>query len=171
MRLLPVIGLAQSNYYTHIGNYCCGITNRMDKGGCTMQIADIFTARASQALALLRIVSAYIFMLHGSTKILHLPAIARFENVQLLSLSGLAGILELVGGILLILGLFTRPVAFILSGEMAFAYFIAHAPRGNALLPLTNGGDAAILFCFIFLYLAATGGGSWSIDNLRSRRT
>jgi len=105
-------------------------------------------------------------MLHGSSKLLHLPYIARFEHIQMLSLAGIAGILELVGGVLLILGLFTRPVAFILSGEMAFAYFMSHAAKGHVLFPLMNGGDAAVLYCFIFLYLAFAGGGSWSVDKM-----
>jgi putative oxidoreductase len=81
-----------------------------------------------------------------------------FDNLQLFSLIGVAGMIELVGGTLLVLGLFTRPVAFILAGEMAFAYFMGHAPRG--FFPLTNGGEPAVLFCFIFLYLAAAGGGA-----------
>lgn len=115
-------------------------------------------------LSVLRVVSAYLFMLHGSAKILHIPYIGRFEHVHFFSLLGLAGMLELIGGALLVLGLFTRPVAFVLSGEMAFAYFMAHAPRGHVWLPLMNGGDAAVLFCFIFLFLAASGGGSWSLD-------
>lgn len=120
--------------------------------------------------SILRIISAYLFMLHGATKILHIPHIARFEHVQLFSLTGFAGILELVGGVLLILGLFTRPVAFILSGEMAFAYFMAHASKGNVMQPILNGGDAAILYCFIFLFLAIAGGGSWSLDKLIGRK-
>ena len=123
-----------------------------------------------RVLSVLRIVSAYLFMLHGSTKLLHIPYIARFDHVQLLSMGGIAGVLELVGGILLLLGLFTRPVAFVLSGEMAFAYFIAHAPKGNPLMPVTNGGDAAVLYCFIFLFIAVAGGGSWSLDKLFGRR-
>lgn len=117
-------------------------------------------------LSVLRVVSAYIFMLHGSSKLLHIPYIAHFANVQLFSLSGIAGTLELVGGALLILGLFTRPVAFILSGEMAFAYFMAHASKGHTFMPLMNGGDAAVLYCFIFLYIAFAGGGSWSLDKM-----
>jgi putative oxidoreductase len=83
----------------------------------------------------------------------------------LVSLIGLQAILELAGGILITLGFFTRPVAFILAGNMAFAYFMAHAPR--SFFPALNGGDAAILFCFVFLYLAVTGGGAWSIDARR----
>lgn len=126
----------------------------------------IKTTWSPRIQSILRIVAAYLFMLHGSTKILHIPHIGRFENVHLVSLAGLAGMLELVGGALLVLGLFTRPVAFVLSGEMAFAYFMAHAPRGHVWLPLMNGGDAAILYCFIFLFLAAAGGGSWSLDKL-----
>jgi putative oxidoreductase len=86
----------------------------------------------------------------------------------MLSLSWTAGALELVGGALLALGLFTRPVAFILCGEMAFAYFLSHAPRG--FFPVLNGGDAAILYCFVFLYLAFAGGGPWSLDRIIWRR-
>ena len=83
-------------------------------------------------------------------------------SFQLLSLTGLAGVLELIGGILLLLGLFTRPVAFILSGEMAFAYFLAHAPHG--FWPLINRGELAVLYCFVFLYFSVAGAGVWSID-------
>jgi putative oxidoreductase len=132
-----------------------------------MSFASAWTPRVQ---SILRVVTAYLFMLHGSAKLLHIPHIAHFDHVQLLSLAGIAGVLELVGGALLILGLFTRPVAFVLSGEMAFAYFMAHAAKGHALLPLTNGGDAAVLYCFIFLFLAVSGGGSWSVDNMVGRR-
>ena len=118
-------------------------------------------------LSVLRIVSAYIFLLHGTAKLLGFPAIPAMANVSLTSLSGIAGILELVGGTLLLLGLFTRPVAFILSGEMAFAYFIGHASKGSPLFPIMNGGDAAVLYCFVFLYFAAAGGGPWSVDAMR----
>jgi putative oxidoreductase len=82
-----------------------------------------------------------------------------------MSLAGVAGILELVGGALFILGLFTRPVAFILSGEMAFAYFIGHAPKGSMLMPMLNGGELAVLYCFLFLFFAAAGAGAWSVDD------
>lgn len=117
-----------------------------------------------QILAILRIATAYMFLLHGSAKLLGIPHIAMFDQLQLFSLYGFAGILELVGGLLLILGLFTRPVAFLLSGEMAVAYFMAHA-HTNPLAPLTNGGEAAALFSFIFLYIATAGSGAWAIDN------
>ena len=122
-----------------------------------------------QVQAILRIVTAYLFLLHGTAKLFKAPHIAYFDNLQLMSLSGVAGILEVVGGVLLILGLFTRPVAFILSGQMAFAYFIGHASKGAVLLPLMNGGEPAVLFCFIFLFLAAAGPGTWSIDSMRSK--
>ena len=89
-----------------------------------------------------------------------------FDGLQLFSLMGMAGVLEVVGGLLLLLGLFTRPVAFVLSGQMAVAYFMAHASRGNALLPMLNGGEAAVLFCFVFLYLVFAGGGNLSLDRL-----
>lgn len=122
-------------------------------------------------LSVLRIVSAYLFMLHGTAKILGFPAMPMFANVSLTSLTGISGLLELVGGALLLLGLFTRPVAFILSGEMAFAYFIGHATKGSPLFPILNGGDAAVLYCFVFLYIAAAGGGPWSIDAARRAST
>jgi putative oxidoreductase len=121
-----------------------------------------------RALAVLRIVTAYLLIQHGSAKLFGFPHVAAFDNLVLLSLPGIAGILEIVGGVLLLLGLFTRPVAFILSGELAFAYFIGHAPRGNVLSPMLNGGEAAVLYCFVFLFIAAAGGGSWSLDARRA---
>ena len=120
-----------------------------------------------QLLAVLRIVTAYIFLLHGTAKLLHWPHMPMFDGVTLFSMVGFAGLLELVGGILLLIGLFTRPVAFVLSGEMAVAYFIGHASKGAALLPLVNDGDAAVLYCFVFLYLASAGPGAWSVDGVR----
>lgn len=123
----------------------------------------------AQAQAVLRIVTAFLFLQHGSAKLLHVPHVAMFDQLQLLSLIGVAGILELVGGALLLLGLFTRPVAFILCGEMAVAYFMAHAPQGNFLVPMLNQGEPAVLFCFIFLFFAAAGAGTWSLDGRRAR--
>ena len=119
--------------------------------------------------ALLRIVTAYLFLTHGASKLLGIPHAAAFDNLQLFSLIGLAGILELVGGVLLLLGLFTRPVAFILCGEMAFAYFIGHASRGQVLVPMLNRGELAVMYCFVFLFFAAAGAGAWSLDGLRRR--
>ena len=116
-------------------------------------------------LSILRIAAAYMFMLHGTAKLFSMPHIAMFDGLQLFSLYGFAGMLEVAGGLLLMLGLFTRLAAFILSGQMAVAYFMAHAPKAP-LLPLLNGGEAAALFSFIFLYLAAAGGGTWALDNL-----
>jgi len=123
---------------------------------------------APHAQALLRIVCGYLFVVHGSMKLFHVPHAAMFDGVTLMSLMGLAGVLELVGGVLLILGLFTRVVAFVLSGEMALAYFMAHASHGNALFPQLNQGEAAVLFCFAFLFLAAAGPGAWSLDAQRA---
>ena len=117
------------------------------------------------ALAALRIVAGYAFLLHGTAKLLGVPHIAMFDGLQVMSLMGLAGILEIAGGLLLILGCFTRPVAFLLAGEMAVAYFMAHAKANNFLLPLLNQGESAVLFCFIFLFLAFAGAGAWSVDN------
>jgi putative oxidoreductase len=113
-------------------------------------------------LSVLRIVTAFLFMMHGSAKILHVPHEPQYDDVALLSLIGIGGLLELVGGFLVLIGLFTRPVAFILSGEMAVAYFMFHAP--SAFLPLLNQGDGAVLYCFVFLYLAFAGPGPWSVD-------
>jgi putative oxidoreductase len=122
-----------------------------------------------RVLSVLRIVTAFLFMMHGSAKILHVPLQPEFNEVQLFSLIGIGGLLELIGGFLLLIGLFTRPVAFILSGEMAVAYFMFHAP--HAFLPLLNEGDSAVLFCFVFLYLAFAGPGPWSVDAVwRTRR-
>lgn len=116
-------------------------------------------------LSVLRIASAYMFMLHGTAKLFALPHVEMFDGLQLMSIYGLAGVLEVIGGLLLLLGLFTRPAAFVLSGQMAVAYFMAHAAKAP-LLPLMNGGEAAALFCFIFLYIASAGGGAWALDNM-----
>src|ERR671919_2357415 len=119
------------------------------------------TVWAPRLLSILRIVAALIFMEHGTQKLLGFPLSERAAP-ELLSLGGISGILELVGGALLVLGLFTRPVAFGLSGMMAVAYWMAHAPQN--FFPVNNGGDAAILYCFVFLYLFASGPGPWSLD-------
>ena len=121
-----------------------------------------FSVWTPRVLSVMRIVVAALFLQHGTAKLFHVPHVANFDNVQLMSLIGLAGTLELVGGLLLLIGLFTRPVAFVLSGEMAFAYFMAHASRGP--LPLLNGGELAVVYCFLFLFLAVAGGGAWSVD-------
>jgi putative oxidoreductase len=122
---------------------------------------------APRALSVLRIVAGFMFMSHGMQKILGFP-VPRASPTVLLSLSGIAGVMELVGGALLLIGLFTRPVAFLLSGEMAFAYFLAHAPQG--FWPLLNHGELSALYSFVFLYLAIAGGGAWSIDRALYRR-
>lgn len=124
----------------------------------------------SRALSVLRIVSAYLLIQHGTAKLLGFPHVAYFDGLQVLSLIGFAGILELFGGALLLVGLFTRPVAFVLSGLLAFAYFIGHASKGFVLSPMLNGGESAVLFCFVFLFMAAAGGGAWGIDALRASR-
>jgi putative oxidoreductase len=123
-----------------------------------------------RALALLRIVTGYLFLLHGSAKLLGFPHAAGSSTVPVMSLIGVAGLLELIGGALIVLGLFVRPVAFVLSGEMAIAYFTAHASAATVLFPLLNRGDAAVLYCFVFLFLAAAGGGAWSVDAMRRAR-
>jgi len=122
-----------------------------------------------RALAALRIVTAYLFMVHGTAKLFGVPHLAVFDGLQLVSLIGLAGILEVAGGALLLIGLFTRPVAFVLCGFMAVAYFMGHASRGQPLVPMLNQGELAVLYCFVFLYFALTGAGAWSVDGLRRR--
>jgi putative oxidoreductase len=112
-------------------------------------------------LSLFRAMFGLMFLAHGVSKLFGLPPFPKPLNPLLMA----AGALELVGGALLVIGLFTRPVAFLLSGMMAVAYFMAHAPQG--FLPLVNGGEAAILYCFAFLYLAAAGGGSIGVDAMR----
>ena len=124
---------------------------------------------APRLLSVLRIVAGFLFMLHGAQKLFGFPAPMQGGAPPLMSLFGVSGILEFFGGLLVLVGLFTRPVAFILSGEMAVAYFMMHAPGG--FWPTLNRGEAAVLFCFIFLYLAAAGGGPWSLDSLLRRRT
>lgn len=116
---------------------------------------------APYALAVLRVVSALLLLEHGLSKLIGFPG-AIPKGFQLVSLIGLAAVLEVVGGVLLAVGFRSRLVAFILSGEMAVAYFKAHAPHG--FYPILNGGEGAILFCFIFLYIACAGGGAWTAD-------
>jgi len=133
-----------------------------------LDVNDEFFARWSpRMLAVLRIATALLFIEHGTQKLFGFPPSAR-GTVELFSLYGLAGALEVFGGLAFLLGSATRPVAFVLAGEMAFAYFMSHAPRN--FFPVLNGGDAAILYCFIFLYFSVAGSGAWALDNLRARR-
>jgi len=129
-----------------------------------------FDTWTPRALGLMRIVVAYLFLTHGTAKLLGIPHQAMFDNLQLLSMAGVAGILELVGGALVVVGLFTRPAAFILSGEMAVGYWMSHAPRGTPLVPMLNGGELAVVYCFVFLFLAAAGAGAWSLDAMWRKR-
>ncbi|MEM9220848.1 MAG: DoxX family protein [Pseudomonadota bacterium] len=131
-----------------------------------MQSEASLTKFAPLFLSILRIVSGLIFLAHGTQKLLGFPPTDR--DVALLSLGGIAGIIEILTGVLLIIGLFTRPAAFLASGLMAFAYWIAHAPRD--FFPVNNGGDAAILYCFVFLYIVFAGPGPLSIDRLRGSK-
>jgi putative oxidoreductase len=129
-----------------------------------MQIPDLSAVWMPRMLAVLRTMTALLFMEHGTQKLLGFPPSTN-PGPPLFSLLGVQGLLDLFGGLLILIGLFTRPVAFILSGDMAVAYFMAHAPR--SFFPVLNGGDAAILYCFVFLYLAVAGGGAWSVDEAR----
>jgi putative oxidoreductase len=121
-------------------------------------------AYAPYALAALRIVTAYLFIQHGTAKLFGFPHQAMFDGLELFSLIGLAGVLEVAGGLLIGVGLYTRSTAFVLSGMMAVAYFIAHATQGNVFAPMLNGGELAALYSFIFLLFVFTGAGALSLD-------
>lgn len=131
-----------------------------------MKAAKIFVNSNGKFLSILRIISALLLMQHGGQKVLGFPLASKMP-FELFSQMGVAGALELVGGLLLAIGLFTRPTAFILSGLMAFAYFLAHGTK--SLFPMVNGGELAVVYCFVFLYLASAGGGEWSLDRFRAR--
>jgi putative oxidoreductase len=134
-----------------------------------MSITQKWQSFSPELRSLLRIVAAIMFMMAGTMMLFAIPVGMPPDGgtVQLMSEIGLAAVLEFVGGLLLLVGLFTRPVAFILAGEMAVAYFQGHAPGGT--WPTLNGGQPAVLYCFIFLYLSAAGAGPWSIDAMRNR--
>jgi putative oxidoreductase len=133
----------------------------------TNSFYDTWTPRV---LSVLRIVTAFLFLQHATAKLFHVPHVAMFDNLQPMTFYWFVGIFELIFGALLLIGLFSRFSAFLLSGQMAFAYFIGHAPKGNVLSPILNGGEPAVLFCFIFLMLAPAGPGVWSVDHMRGTR-
>lgn len=124
---------------------------------------DLLKPLAPALLSLLRVMSGLLLLQHGTTKLLNFP-IGPQNNAIIQSTSGAAGVIELVAGILLVIGLFTRPAAFIASGMTAVAYFLAHA--GRNFFPILNGGELAVLYCFVFLYLSAAGGGPFSVDRM-----
>jgi putative oxidoreductase len=130
-------------------------------------MTEAFAAWTPRALSVLRIITGLLIIQHGMAKIIGFPAFPAYANVHPMSMIGAAGFIEMIGGALLIIGLFTRPAAFILSGEMAFAYFIAHASKD--FHPLINGGTLAILYCFTCLYLSTAGAGPWSVDAKMNR--
>jgi putative oxidoreductase len=132
-----------------------------------MNFDAIGAAWAPRLLSILRIIAGLMLFEHGTAKLLKFPVVQSMANLNLSSLPGIAGFFELVGGALLLIGLFSRPVAFILSGLCAVAYFVAHAPR--SLHPGLNGGELAALYCFVLLYLAAAGPGPWSVDAMRRK--
>jgi putative oxidoreductase len=134
-------------------------------------VASRWASAAPHLRSLLRVILGFLILQFGTAKLLGFPGtvLPGGATTPPGSLPGVAGILEIAGGVLLLVGLFTRPVAFVLSGEMAFAYFIGHAPNG--FWPVLNQGSPAVLFCFVFLYLSSAGPGAWSLDGLRMRRT
>ena len=123
---------------------------------------ETMAAWAPRALSVLRIITGLMIIQHGMGKLIGFPVFPAYANVQPMSLIGAAGFIEMIGGALLVLGLLPRPAAFILAGEMAFAYFMSHAPK--SFYPLVNGGTLAIMYCFTCLYLSAAGAGPWSVD-------
>ena len=135
--------------------------------GASEMTRDRLELWAPKALSVLRIMTGLLFLEHGTQKLLGFPP-SEHAFPPLFSLMGIQGALELVGGFLIVIGLLTRPVAFILAGDMAVAYFMAHAPKG--FFPTQNGGQLAILFCFVFLYLVFAGGGEWNVDARIARR-
>jgi len=132
-----------------------------------MAVDALATTWAPRVLSILRFMAGLMLLDHGTGKILKFPFVQRWANIDLSSMSGIAGYLELVGGALLVVGLFTRPVAFILSGMCAVAYFFAHAK--TSFHPVLNNGEAAALYAFVLLYIAAAGGGPWSVDAMRNK--
>jgi putative oxidoreductase len=124
---------------------------------------------AVSLLSILRIYTGLSLLQHGTGKILGFPVVPSFANVQIGSLAGTGGLIELIGGLLFTIGLFTRPVAFILCGFTAVAYFMVHAPRG--FYPVLNGGELAAVYCFVFLYFVFAGAGPWSLDALRQGKS
>lgn len=127
-----------------------------------MSLRQFLDNRSPQVLSVLRIIIGFLYMEHGTSKLFHYPA--SFGHIPTFSLIWFAGVLETFGGALILLGLFTRPAAFILSGEMAFAYFMVFAHKN--FWPLVNHGEPAVFYCFVFLYLAVAGGGPWALDRL-----
>lgn len=137
----------------------------MGSGG----LAERWAAQGPRLKSVLRIVAAFVFIPSGTIKLFAFPmAMPDGQTAELASLVGIGGLLEVVGGTLILLGLFTRPVAFVLAGQMAVAYFMFHAPQ--SFWPVVNGGIPAVIYCFVWLYLSAAGPGPWSLDaKLRGR--
>ena len=132
-----------------------------------MDFEALGTAWAPRLLSVLRIMTGLLLLQHGLGKIFKFPVIPAFAKLDLGSMPGIAGFFELIGGVLLVIGLFSRPAAFIVSGMCAFGYFMVHLPRG--FFPILNGGELITLYCFVLLYLAAAGPGPWSIDAARKK--
>ena len=131
-----------------------------------MSLSQTVSAWSPRVLSILRIAAGLLILQHGTTKILGFPA-TEMSGISVATMPGMAGVIELVGGVLVVIGLFTRPAAFILSGMTAVAYWYVHAPQG--FYPMLNGGELAALYSFVFLYLACAGGGVWSVDAKRGK--
>jgi putative oxidoreductase len=135
-----------------------------------MATSSTLSTSASPVLSVARIVVGFMFFCHGAQKILGLFGGLGGHAVPIPTMPGVTGLLEMFGGLLVMVGLFTRPTAVVLSGEMAVAYFLAHASSGKGLLPIQNGGEPAVLYCFFFLLIAFIGPGVWSVDERLRRR-
>jgi putative oxidoreductase len=127
-----------------------------------MDFEALYTTWTPRLLSVLRIATGLFLLEHGTAKLFKFPGVPQFAKLDLASMPGIAGYFELIGGALIVLGLFTRPVAFVLSGMAAVAYFLVHAK--TSFFPALNGGELAALYCFVFLYLAVVGAGPWSVD-------
>jgi putative oxidoreductase len=156
----PARGFLQAWLEPHLENLARGTTR--------LKLNEICERWSPQALSVLRLMTGLMIVQYGLSKVIGFPAVASFAQALPFTLIWFAGLIELIGGALLIVGLFTRPVAFVVSGLMAFAYFMGHAPRG--FIPLLNGGNLAVMYCFACLYLFFASGGPWSLDALVKRK-
>jgi putative oxidoreductase len=159
---LLAVGNDTNEYWTR-----CPASSSLIAAMIDQRFVQLWTPRA---LAALRLVTGFLYLQHGTAKLLHVPHVTLFDGLPLWSIDGFAGALEVAGGVLILLGLFTRPVAFLLSGEMAIAYFTVHAAQGHFFTPVLNQGELAVLYCFIFLLLAVAGAGAWSVDARLTRK-
>ncbi len=164
--------LRETLQISHGEMLCLGTLTRYQSSAWKLRgttiMSEILAAWTPRALSVLRIIAGLMIIEHGMAKLIGFPSVPAFAKLQPLSLLGAAGFIELVGGALVIIGLFTQPICFVIAGEMAVAYFMSHAPK--SFYPLLNGGTLAIMYCFTFLYLSTAGAGPWSVDAVMKKR-